>query len=279
VERNVTAAGEILRVGPGAEVRGSFTGAGREAILAAPIARDLLIAAATHRIESRVGGSALLMGDELTIGEGAITEGKIEFYGGSEPSVAPGAKLAFPIAFERLEEDHEGHQFSWITRFLFFWAAAFVLGAAFVLLAPVAAEALTAVHLPQHAKSFLVGLLAVGAVFALALGLMITLVGLPLGLVMIFFWCLGLYLAQVYAGLYIGRELLGRPLDRSQLLVRLAVGLLAIHAAKNIPYLCPVVTVAVALWGFGALVLFFLDRISRKTPPAAPAPLPAEGPA
>ena len=119
------AAGEILRVSGGAEVRGSFTGAGREAILAAPIARDLLIAAGVHRIESRIGGSALLLGDELTIGESAVTEGKIEFYGGSEPSVAPGARLAFPVTFEQLEEGDEEPHFSWITRFVFFWAAAF----------------------------------------------------------------------------------------------------------------------------------------------------------
>jgi cytoskeletal protein CcmA (bactofilin family) len=279
VERNVTAAGEILRVGPGAQVRGSFTAAAREAILAAPIGRDLLIAAQTHRIDSHIGGSALLVGDELTLGDGAVTDGKIEFYGGSEPSVAPGAKLQSPVVFEQIEEDDEDDpRLSWLTHFFFFWAAAFVLGAAFLLLAPGAAEAVTAVHLPQHAKSFFVGLLAVGAVAALAFGLMITLVGLPLGFVTLFFWCLGLYLAQAYAGLYIGNEILGRAADRSQLLVRLAVGLLAIHIAKHIPYLGHVVTVAVALWGFGALVLFFLDGL-RSAPPAVPAPLPAQEPA
>ncbi len=77
VERNVTAAGEILRIGPGAQVRGSFTAAAREAILAAPVGRDLLIAAQTHRIDSHIGGSALLVGDELTLGDGAVTDGKI----------------------------------------------------------------------------------------------------------------------------------------------------------------------------------------------------------
>src|SRR3990172_5240445 len=70
VERNVPAAGEILRVGPGAQILGSFTAAGREAILAAPVERDVLIAAQTHRIDSRVGGSALLAGDALSIGDG-----------------------------------------------------------------------------------------------------------------------------------------------------------------------------------------------------------------
>ncbi|HLE69253.1 MAG TPA: polymer-forming cytoskeletal protein [Vicinamibacteria bacterium] len=278
VEGNVTAAGEILRVGPGAQVQGSFTAAGKKTILAGPVERDLLIAAQTHQIDSRVGGSALLAGEELAIGDGAVVEGAIKFYGEREPEVSPAAKLASPVSFEPVEEDEEGgSRLSWLAHFVYFWAAAFVLGAAFVLIGPGAAEAITAVHMPQHAKSLLVGLLAVGAVAALAFGLMITLVGLPLGLVTLFFWILGLYVAQVYAGLYIGREILGRPTDRSQLLVRLAVGLLAIHIGKSVPYVGHLVTLAVALWGFGALTLFFLDSLTRMTPaapPAVPAPEP-----
>ena len=277
VDRNVTAAGETLRVGPGAHIKGSFTAGGREAILAGPVERDLLIGAQRHRLDSRVGGSALLLGDELRIGDGAVTAGTVRFYGSKEPEVSPSASLASPVAFERIDEEQtKGRRLSWINHFLYFWAAAFVLGAAFVLIGPGAAEAVTAVHLPQYAKSLLVGLLAVGAVAALAFGLMVTLVGLPLGFVTLFFWLLGLYLAQVYAGLYIGREILGRPTDKSQLLVRLAVGLLAIHIGKSIPYVGHLVTVAVALWGFGALTLFLLDAFTRKAPPAAPVPIPAQ---
>jgi len=278
VEGNVTAAGEILRVGPGAQVQGSFTAAGKKTILAGPVERDLLIAAQTHQIDSRVGGSALLAGEELAIGDGAVVEGAIQFYGEREPEVSPAAKLASPVSFEPGEEDEEGgSRLSWLAHFVYFWAAAFVLGTAFVLIGPGAAEAITAVHLPKHGRSLLVGLLSVGGVAALAFGLMITLVGLPLGLVTLFFWILGLYVAQVYAGLYIGREILGRPTDRSQLLVRLAVGLLAIHIGKSVPYVGHLVTLAVALWGFGALTLFFLDGLTRMTPaapPAVPAPEP-----
>ncbi len=120
VERNVTATGEILRVGSGAQVRGSFTAAGREAILAAPVERDLLIAAQTHQIDSRVGGSALLVGDELVIGGAAIVDGAIQFYGGREPEVASGAKLASPIDFQLLEDEEESSRLSWLGHFLFF---------------------------------------------------------------------------------------------------------------------------------------------------------------
>jgi hypothetical protein len=228
-----------------------------------------------------VGGSALLGGGELVVERSAVIEGPVKFYGGKEPTVAAEAKLASPVDFERLEEDEEEHPlFSWVTHFLFFWAAAFVLGAAFVLVGPGAAEAITAVHLPLHAKSLLAGFLAVGAVLALSIAFMVTLVGLPLGLATLFFWCLGLYLAPIYAGLYLGREILGRPRDRGQLLVRLAVGLLAIHIAKSVPYLGAVVSVVTALWGFGALSLYVLDRLTRSVPPPPePETVPAAGPA
>jgi cytoskeletal protein CcmA (bactofilin family) len=281
VGRNVTAAGETLRVSSGADVRGSFTAAGRETILEGPVARDLLMAAGAHRIASRVGGSVLAAGGELIVAGSAVIEGPVKFYGGTEPSVDAEAELTSPVDFERLEEDEEEHPlFSWVTQFLFFWAAAFVLGAAFVLVGPSAAEAITAVHLPLHAKSLLAGFLSVGAVLALSIAFMVTLIGLPLGLATLFFWALGLYLAPIYAGLYLGREILGRPRDRGQLLVRLAVGLLAIHLARSVPYVGAVVSVVTALWGFGALSLYVLDRLTRSVPPPPEAETaPAAGPA
>jgi hypothetical protein len=268
VGRNVTAGGETIRLRGGGGVGGSFTAACRDAVLAAPVERDVLIAAESHELSSRVGGSASLAGARLVIGETASIAGRVKFHGAEEPQVEEGAQLASPVEFEQSSEhDSEPSPFRWLSHFVFFWAAAFVLGAAFVLLGPAAAEAITTLYLPSYGKSALVGLLSVGAVLALSVALMVTIIGLPLGLVTLFFWCLGLYLAQAYAGVYLGRRILGRPTDRSQLLVRLAVGLLAIHIAKSIPFVGGVVSLAIALWGFGALTLWFLDGLNPKAPP------------
>jgi cytoskeletal protein CcmA (bactofilin family) len=278
VSRNVTAVGETIRLRPGANVAGSFTAACREAFVSAPVARDLLIFSQTQELDSRVGGSATLAGGTLTIGDGAEIEGPIEFHGRSEPTVSPRARLGSPVDFEPRKEHEHRSRFAWLSRFVYFWAAAFVMGAALVLLAPKAAEAITAVHMSSHGKSLLVGLLAACTLVALSIALVITLIGIPLGLAILAFWGFGLYLGQAYAGLYIGGELLGRPSDRSQLLVRLAVGLLAIHAVQVIPFAGSVVEVAIALWGFGALSLFLLDGLQRAAPlgpptaPVTPAP-------
>jgi cytoskeletal protein CcmA (bactofilin family) len=278
VSRNVTAAGETIRLRPGGEIGGSFTAACREAILSAPVARDLLILAETHELDSSVGGSATLAGGRLTIGDGASIEGPIEFRGRAEPSVSPHARLGSPVDFKPLERREHRSPFAWLSRFVYFWAAAFVLGAAFILVAPRAAEVITAVHMSSHGKSLLVGLLSACALFALSIALLVTIVGIPLGLVTLALFATGLYLGQAYAGLYVGGEILGRPTDRSQLLVRLAVGLLAIHILQIVPFAGKVVEVAVALWGFGALSLWVFDVFQRATPVALP-PAPATAPA
>jgi cytoskeletal protein CcmA (bactofilin family) len=268
VERNITAAGETIRLRPGARVGGSFTAAGRETIVSGPIARDLITAGQTHELTSRIGGSVLVAGERLTIGPGASTGGTVKFYGSVEPDVSDDAELASPVVFERVEDDEEHSALSRATHFVYFWAAAFVLGVAFVLVAPRATEAITTVHVPSYAKSGLVGFVAMVGVVALSFALVVTLVGLPLALVTLFLGWVGFYAAQVYVGVYIGKEILGKPADRSQLVVRLAVGLLAIHIAKNVPFAGPIVTFLVGVWGFGAVILWLLEERSRPSSPA-----------
>ena len=268
VERNVTSAGETIRLRPGARVAGSFTAAGRELIVSAPIERDVILAGQIHELTSRIGGSALLLGERLTIGAGASTGGPTTFYGTREAEVSDGAALASPVEFHRIEEDEEDSAFSRVTHFVYFWAAAFVLGVAFVLVAPRATEAIITLHVPTYAKSGLVGVLALVGVTALSGALFVTLVGIPLSLVTLFLLWVGFYAAQVYVGVYIGKELLGMPSDRSQLVVRLAVGLLAIHIGKNVPFVGPLVTFLVGIWGLGAVTLWLLEEFARARKPA-----------
>ena len=68
VGRNITAGGEVIRLGPGATLGGSFTAGSKEVSLRAPVTRDLVMAAETSEIHARIGGSALVFGERLTVG-------------------------------------------------------------------------------------------------------------------------------------------------------------------------------------------------------------------
>ena len=168
-----------------------------------------------------------------------------------------------------LEEDEPPSAMGIIIRFFYFWGAAFLFGSVVMLLVPDASEEIVARHVPEVARSILLGALAsvLGLVFAAFVSL--TVVGIPLGLFGFSFLGFGLYVAQAFVGAYIGRELMGTPSTASQAVVRLGLGLLFIHAVKALPYVTSLVTLLIALWGFGALAGWLLDRTRYEEPAAA----------
>ncbi len=269
VGRNITAGGEVIRLGPGATLGGSFTAGSKEVSLRAPVTRDLVMAAETSEIHARIGGSALVFGERLTVGPTGAIGGEARFFGSQEPEVSADAELTSPFEFERVDDDDESLT-SRVWAFFGYWAAAFILGAAIMLVTPEATEGVVTRHVPDYGKSFVVGVVASVVLFAFTFLVSVTVVGLPLGLTTAFFLTIGLYFAQAYIGAYIGREILGTPTSAGQALGRVALGLFLIYIAKSIPVVNVVVTIIVAIWGFGALSLYLIDQLkhAKKADPA-----------
>ena len=279
IGRNVTSVGETIEVGMGGGITGSLTTAARKVSVMGPVNRDVITAAESQRIDAAVGGSGLMAGGRLVVGPGGGFGAEATFYGAEEPEVDSEAMLASPIQFEHVEtDDDHGSGLSRALHFVYFWAAAFVLGAAIMLLTPEASEVVITEYMPIYGKNILVGVLSGSVVLALSVLLMVTMVGLPLGLVTLFVWMLGTYVAQAYVGAFIGREILGTPTELSRAMARVALGLFLIHLVKQIPFVGQAITLLVALWGFGALTLWTLANVpkSSSSHPVPPAPEPAE---
>ena len=82
----------------------------------------------------------------------------------------------------------------------------------------------------------------------------ITLVGLPLGLITLLVWLIGLYLAKIFVGALLGRGLLERRSGgpSQPFALALVVGLLVIFVATNLPYyIGAVISSLVILVGLG----------------------------
>ncbi len=254
VARNVTVAAESFILGSEASVEGSLSAAARDVTLKAPVGRDVMLAAAQSTLESRIAGSVLAIGDALDVAPGARLEGTAKFFGRAEPTVSPESSLSSPFEFEQIERKDEPSLGDRLASFFYFWAAAFVFGAAVLLLAPETTEAIVTRHVPSYEKSILTGLVALVGLFGLSLVVALTLVGVPLGILGLTVLGFGLYAAQTFVGAYLGRQLLGTPSTASQGLARLALGLLVVYAAKALPFISFVVMLVVATWGFGAAV-------------------------
>jgi hypothetical protein len=98
---------------------------------------------------------------------------------------------------------------------------------------------------------------------------MITILGIPIGILMFFALGVGLYLSQVIVGLAIGRFLLPRRWrdgSRGYLLLAATIGLILIGALRMlpVPFLDMAVITVVSFLGLGAFISIVLDLTSEK---------------
>lgn len=114
-----------------------------------------------------------------------------------------------------------------------------------------------------------VGLIAIFMLPVIAMLLLGTILGIPIGIIMLALIPIGLYLSQVFAGLTLGRFLMPRSWrdgSRGYMLLAMTLGVIIIGLIRMapVPFLGPIVTAIVTFWGFGALVLLVGDLTSDR---------------
>jgi cytoskeletal protein CcmA (bactofilin family) len=101
-----------------------------------------------------------------------------------------------------------------------------------------------------------VGFLALVAAPVAAVVAFITLVGIPLGVLLIGLWLAGLWIAKVFVGAAVGRGLMRqRPGEPPSFAVPFVVGLVIVFAAINLPYVGGWLSFLTILVGLGLAVL------------------------
>jgi cytoskeletal protein CcmA (bactofilin family) len=133
-------------------------------------------------------------------------------------------------------------------------------------------------------RAVLIGFAACALIPMLAVLLMFTLVGIPLGIMVLLVYALLLYFGKAIAAFHLARVLIRRlhPTAPQALMPVLALGLLLIYTAVNLPFpLSTAAWFAFTFMGVGAMVGTVLDRrvpVLAVTPPGGPPPLPGNKP-
>jgi hypothetical protein len=259
----VTSGGETIDLRPGAVVEGSMMLGGQRATLDGHIGRDLMIGTEVNELNGSIGGSALIAGRRLIIGRSAEIQGEAKFHGAEEPEVSSEARLVSPLVVEIHEETPDYAKGETYVGAFLKWAAAFIFGLVGILVIPGPYRKVVNTS-ARTGLSILIGLVASVVIPFVAIMICATLVGLPVGLTVIFVYLAALYAAQVFVGSWLGKEILGAASTPGQSLGHLALGLAIIHAVQYVPYVGWLATMVIIFWGFGALIL----AIARRTSPA-----------
>jgi cytoskeletal protein CcmA (bactofilin family) len=283
VGRNLTFAGGRLNLTGGSLVEGDLTAGVGELLVGGEVEGALRAAARRVVVSGTVQGPALVTAAKLEILPGARLEGGLTFRGPGEPLIHPGAFVARNAAPPVWLEGFPRRMIRILAVALSLLVVGpLFLGALLLLVAPGYCQVTVQNLLAHPLPSIGLGMAFLLATPVVALLLVVTLVGAPLGLILLAAYPLAL-LTGLLLGLFATGEgilrLAGRPggTTRGRLVADFALGLSTVALAGITPLAGPLLTVVVAA-GLGAVVLgLHLRRkapdIKPDEPPRRPAPL------
>lgn len=266
VARDITAMGNNVVVNSSAPVPGNARMAGASLVLDSAIAGSLLATAGTLTLNAPVTGDFSFYGENISFGPNARVDGKVSIQAPREIPVPASVAAPDRVTFQQITTpDYAGEAGKTAQNFMsgiwfavwatvLWWLLLFVIGAAFIALAPRLVGELSALSAARPFRRLGLGTLALASTFGLVLVTIMTLLGivlLPIVVLYIFVACSLAYLAGVY---FVGARIWQavRPIDSNlQRMLVLAISLVVGGLVTMVPFLGWAITLLLLAFGFG----------------------------
>ena len=232
VEREETA-GDIVVLDGDVTIRGAVSG-------------DVVVVDGDITIRGTVAGDVVAISGLTTLGRRGRVGGDL-VYGDERPVQAPGSRVAGEVKkFDVGDVSVIGAIAIWVA----LTASLLLLGLILLLLAPRAADAVARTGREKPGIAGLIGLVAFFLLPVIAFGALVSVIGLPLGIVLLLL-IIPLYaIGYCAAGLVVGRLILKRAT-----LLAFVVGILILQALALIPIAGGIVGFVATCLGLGTLLL------------------------
>jgi cytoskeletal protein CcmA (bactofilin family) len=252
-------AGARIVIGPGTEVTGVTRVAGADIVFAGTGRGAAELYADTVLISGRIVGDVRIRARDVTLGNSAVIDGNVVFETLNEPTIAVGATVrgrqtvTMPMSYQF---DRGSTLGAIVAAVLFGVGAGFVLGLLLLITArPFVERAIDSMR-AAPVGSALVGLAVFILVPLVAALIMVTVVGIPIGLLILLAFPLMVTIGLVLAAFGLSDRLMNRRRAVRSFggrVLLLVVGLLILAVIGLVPVLGFVVGVLALLIGLGAL--------------------------
>jgi hypothetical protein len=277
VEGDITAMGNLVALRSVTPVTGNVRVAGGSVVIDTPVAGSILATAAAMTLNSTVAGDLNFYGESLAFGPNAKVSGKVSIQAPREIVVPAEVAAADRVSFRLLETPDyaseagktaqnlvRGFWFAvWVT--VLWWLLLFVVGAAFITLAPRLVEKLRIASSAHAFRRLGLGVLAFAATVGLVPVFAFTVIGLllePFVLIFVIAACSAAYLAGVY---FIGNRIISAitPVGSNGRRVGvLAASLVAGGLLTMVPLIGWLITLLLLTFGFGVIGVVMMARWS-----------------
>ncbi len=254
VADNAMIAGGTVTASSNSDVGGDLDVAGGSIEIAGHVGSDLSCGGGSVVIGGAVDGNATIYADKIQILQSARIQGDLEYTSDKEIEIPAGTVIG-DVVYKRSAKKVEDI-YSKITSSILSFLSILLIGLLMVRFTGNTTIKVSDTITTQVLKSLGSGVLLLIAIPLIALILMITVIGIPLGLIVLFAYIVILYISKIFVGLAIGRRILTYAKQEiSSPYWHLVVGLIVIAFATRIPLVGFLISLIVILAGLGALVM------------------------
>ncbi|MCL5986293.1 MAG: hypothetical protein M1371_06975 [Actinobacteria bacterium] len=273
VGKDIIVAGGIINVNPGGEVAGKTLATGGQITLNGKFNGDVNVSGGQVTLKGEYLGDVKIESDDITIGPGTRISGDLTYTSANKAKIDESTQITGKveqIVPERAKAAEAGRagaaaitatsvasMILWaFIRKLVMFAMAFVVSLIFVYGFPKRTKMAMEIFVKSPWKSLGIGFLTLIVIPIGSIILMLTVVGLPIGLFALAVYPFMLYVTKIIVGISIGDLILNskrsKPLHP---LLSVLVGLAILFVLWLIPVFSFVVTILVWSFGLGALIL------------------------
>ena len=273
VTGDLTVAGGDVTLGPQTHVGGRSWITGRTVRIDGILDRELQVAAATVAIAGEIRKPMHVIADTLDILPSARVLAPLTYKGSTEPRIAAGAIVNGPITYDRIprREARRARAFPALSSLLFS-VHLFLAGLLLLIFLPRFETATVATLRAQPGKSLLAGFVLLVTTPVAAFLLIISMLGLPIGLALGALYVMALVGGLLATAFFLGdaeARLLGSgpTVTRGQHALLLLAGVLTLALLRSL--LGGVIVLAAVVFGLGALMLAAYQTYAHRSAPAS----------
>ena len=254
IDGDLIAGGNRLQLLESAVIRGGLVATASSLEIDGTVEEDLRAAAGEIILQGAVLGNANVIADRLDLASGARIEGDLDYRTRIPLSPEAAARVAGAVRYqEPIDEGDDSGSFLW---WLWRAGAALLAGMLAVALSPRLVGQLTSAIGGETTLGALLGFGALLIVPVAAALVMATVVGLPIGIIALLLYAVALYVAKLPTAVWAGGLMLaraGRP--EASPYAAMAVGIVALYALFEVPWIGGLFQLAATCLGLGAMVL------------------------
>jgi predicted acyltransferase (DUF342 family) len=254
---NVSALGQNVTLESNGRIESDASFASQNVTINGSIGRDLAAAAASVAVYGKIGRNVQSAGTNLSLGSNANIGGNITYTSDNMLTKAGGAQIGGTVTHKL--PTHKNNQPTHYGAFvrgglwfaLYLLIAGLIAAMVLVLLLPQTFHSATQAAIDHPGRTFLVGLAASILAPIVIIVLLVSIVGIPLGLLALLLWLATMLLAGPFAAYYTGRLLM---LKSTNALLIMLVGAAVLMVLYFVPFLGAAVSVVAVWFGLGIIV-------------------------